>query len=72
MHFDDLMERAFKHMYILRVCKSNGYSLSDLRYPLPLFTYCFLVWAVPAYTKYLSQIDRLYRKGHLHSGTFNR
>ena len=31
-HFDDLMERAVKRMYILRVCKRNGYSVSDLDY----------------------------------------
>ena len=29
-HFDDLMERALKRMHILRVCKRNGYSVSDL------------------------------------------
>ena len=31
-HFHDLMERAVKRMYILRVCKRNGYSVSDLDY----------------------------------------
>ena len=31
-HFDDLMERAVKRMHILRVCKRNGYSVSDLDY----------------------------------------
>ena len=31
-HFDDLMERAEKRMHILRVCKRNGYSVSDLDY----------------------------------------
>ena len=29
---------------------------------LSLFTYCIRVWAVAAYTKYLSQIDRLVRR----------
>jgi len=29
-HFDDLMGRALKRMHILRVCKRNGYSVSDL------------------------------------------
>ena len=31
-HFVDLMERALKRMHILRVCKSSGYSVSDLDY----------------------------------------
>ena len=65
-HFDDLMERALKRMHILRVCKRNGYSVSDLDYLfncliMSLFTYCIRVWGVAAYTKYLSQIDRLLR-----------
>ena len=74
-HFDDLMERAVKHMHILRVCKRNGYSVSDLDYLfncliMSLFTYCIRVWGVAAYTKYLSQIDRLVR-GPFDLGIFN-
>ena len=66
-HFDDLMERALKPMHILRVCKRNGYRVSDLDYLfncliMSLFTYCIRVWGVAAYTKYLSQIDRLLRR----------
>ena len=54
-------------MHILRVCKRNGYIVSDLDYPfncliMSLFTYCIRGWGVAAYTKYLSQIDRLLRK----------
>ena len=37
-HFDELMERALKRMRILRVCKRNGCSVSDLDY---LFNYLF-------------------------------
>ena len=66
-HFDELMERAVKRMHILRVCKRNGYSVSDLDYLfncliVSLFTYCIRVWDVATYTKYLSQIDRLGRR----------
>ena len=66
-HFDDLMERALKRMHILRVCKSNGYSVFDLHYLfnsliMSLFTYCIRVWGVAACTKYLSQIDRLQKR----------
>ena len=61
------MERAVKRMHILRVCKRNGYSVSDLDYLfncliMSLFTYCIRVWDVAAYTKYLIQIDRLLRR----------
>ena len=54
-------------MYIHKVCKRNGYSVSDLDYLfncllIPFFTYCIRVWGVAAYTKYLSQIDRLVRR----------
>ena len=61
------MERALKPMHILRVWKRNGYRVSDLDYLfncliMSLFTYCIRVWGVAAYTKYLSQIDRLLRR----------
>ena len=66
-HFDDLMERALKRMHILRVCRSNGYSVFDLHYLfnsliMSLFTYCIRVWGVAACTKYLSQIDWLQKR----------
>ena len=54
-------------MHILRVCKRNGYSVSDLDYlinchTMSLFTYCIRVWGVAADTRYLSQIDRLLKR----------
>ena len=60
------MERAVKRMYILRVCKINGYSVSELDYLfncliMSLFTYCIRVWVL-LLTKYFSQIDRLVRR----------
>ena len=66
-HFNDLMERAVKRVYIVRVCKRNGYSVSDLDYLfncliMSLLTYCIRVWGVATYTKYLRQIDRLVRR----------
>ena len=50
-HFDDLMERAVKRMHILRVCKRNGFSVSDLDYLfncliVSLFTYCIKAWVL--------------------------
>ena len=66
-HFDDLMDRALKRMHILRVCKNNCYSIFDLHYLfksliMSLVTYCIRVWGVAAYSKYLSQIDRLQKR----------
>ena len=66
-HFDDLMERALTRMHILRMCKRNVYSVSDLDYLfncliMSIFTYCIRVWGVAACTKYLSQINRLLRR----------
>ena len=60
-HFDDLMERALKRMHILRVCKRNGYSVSDLDYLfncliMSLFTHCIRVWGVTAYTNTLVKL----------------
>ena len=48
-HFDDLMERALKRTHILRECKRNGYSVSDLDYLfncliMSLFTHYIRVW----------------------------
>ena len=76
MHFDDLMERALKRMLILRVCKRNGCSVSDLDYLfnsliISLFTYCIRVCGVATYTKYLSQLDRLLRRTLIDLGIFN-
>ena len=66
-HLDDLMERALKCMHILRVCKRNGYSVSDLDYLFnglntSLFINCIRVWGVAAHTKYLNEIDKLLRR----------
>ena len=49
------------------MCKSNGYSVSDLDYLfncliMLIFTYCIRVWGIAAYTKYLSEIERLLRR----------
>ena len=49
------------------MCKSDDYSVSDLDYLFnclirSLFPYCVRVWGVAAYTKYLSEIDRLLRR----------
>ena len=42
-------------VYLILITSLNGPIMS-------LFTYCIRVWGVAAYTKYLSQIDRLLRR----------
>ena len=53
--------------YGLYIIDHNGYSIFDLHYIfncliMSLFTYCIRVWGVAAYSKYLSQIDRLQKR----------
>ena len=59
-HFDDLMERVLKRIHILRVCKRNGCSVSDLDYLfncliMSPFNYSISVWGVAAYTNTLAK-----------------
>ena len=58
------MGEANCSMYILRICKSHGYSLDDhhtLFYSLiiSLFYYAIQIWGVTCCKKYLSNIDRI-------------
>ena len=62
------MERALKHMHILRVCIDIDNPLNCLI--MTLFPNCIKVWGVATYTKYLSQIDRLLRRA-FRLGIFN-
>ena len=49
-------------MHILRVCKRNGYSVSDLDYLFNCLIMSLFSRSVAAYSKYLSQIKRLLRR----------
>ena len=65
--FAYLMGKANGRMYILRICKSHGYSLDDLNtlfYSLimSLFSYAIQVWGVTCYSKSLSNIDRIQKR----------
>ena len=62
--FKFLMDKANSRMYILRTCKSHGYSVDDLHVLfhsliMSIFTYAIQVWGVASFTKYLANIDRL-------------
>ena len=64
LQFDNLLNKAGKRMYILRVCKKYGYSTDCLHYLfhsliMSLFQYAVSVWACASYSKYLHKIDKL-------------
>ena len=66
MHFEDLIRKASSRMYIMRICKYYGlpaHQLDMLFHSLiiSLFLFGIEVWGV-AYKKYLSQIDRLFKR----------
>ena len=62
-HFDYMLSKASSRLYILRVCKYNGFSVDylDLLFKsliLSIFTYAIEVWGGAFYNKYLSRIDK--------------
>ena len=75
-HFDDLMERAVKRMHILRVCKRNGYSVSDLDYLFNCLILCHFLLTVSEFGVLLLIPNTLvkltgYREGPFDLGIFN-
>ena len=64
---DNILSIASSHLYISRVCKFYGLPLDHLHLPftnliLPIFTYAVEVWVCAYYHKYLSHIDRLFKR----------
>ena len=62
-HFDYMLSKASSRLYILRVCKYNGFSVDylDLLFKsliLSIFTHAIEVWGGAFYNKYLSRIDK--------------
>ena len=51
---------TFLHLHVLSFTHNLDYHFNCLI--MSLFTYCIRVWGVAAYTRYLSQIDRLLRR----------
>ena len=67
LHFDNIISKASSRLYILRVCKFYGLPLDHLHLLfisliLPIFTYAVEVWGCAYYHKYLSRIDRLFKR----------
>ena len=60
-------------MYILRVCKSYGYSKDQLNNLLnslvmSVFLYGIEVWGAAYQRQYLDRIDRFFKKAHAYLG----
>ena len=63
-HFDILLSKAGKRMYILRICKKFGNSRENLHYLfntliMSLFRYALPVWGCASYSTYLVNIEKL-------------
>ena len=69
IHVDNLLSKAGRRMYILRVCKSYGYSKNHLNklfetLILSLFYYGIEVWGSALLKKYLERIDQFFRRAY--------
>ena len=67
LHFDNILSKASSRLHILRVCKFYRLPLVHLHILftsliLPIFTYAVEVWGCAYYHKYLSRIDRLFKR----------
>ena len=66
-HFNEIMGKAGGRMYILRVCKYYGFSKKDLdllfhSLIVSALVFGIEVWGCASYNKYLSQIDKLFKR----------
>ena len=67
LHFYNILSKASGRLYILRVCKFYGLPLDYLHLLvtsliLPILAYAVQVWGCAYYHKYLSRIDRLFKR----------
>ena len=67
LHFDNILSKASSRLHILRVCKFYRLPLDHLHILftsliLSIFTYAVEVWGCAYYHKYLSRIDRLFKR----------
>ena len=67
LHVDKLLSKASGRMYILRVCRSYGYSRDQLTKLFQtlissLFTYAIEVWGSALLNKYLKRIDQFFKR----------
>ena len=69
IHIDNMLSKASSRMYILRVCKSYGYSKDQLNnlfnsLVMSVFLYGIEVWGAAYQRKYLDRIDRFLKRAH--------
>ena len=68
-HFEEMMNKASKRMYILRVSKHYGLTTHQLDHLfnsliVSLFTFAVEVWGGASYTKYVIQIDKFINRAY--------
>ena len=66
-HIDSLLQKTGSRMYILRVCKFYGFPMKDLEMLfnsliVSLFFYAIEVWGGAFQSKYLSRIDKFFKR----------
>jgi hypothetical protein len=76
-HFEEMMKKASRRMYILRVCKHYGLSTHQLdllfnSLIVSLFTFTAEVWGGASYNNYVSQIDKFVNRAYINCNTSNR
>ena len=76
-YFEEMMKKASRRMYILRVCKHYGLSTHQLdllfnSLIVSLFTFAAEVWGGASYSKYVSQIDKFVNRAYRNGYTINR
>ena len=69
IHIDNMLSKASSRMYILRVCKSYGYSKDQLNnlfnsLVMSVFLYGIEVWGAAYQRKYVDRIDRFLKRAH--------
>lgn len=74
LHFEEMLRKASRRMYIMRVCKYYGLPIKQLdilfnSLIMSIFTYAIELWGCAFYSKYINQIDkfinRAYRNGYI-------
>ena len=76
-HFEEMMKKASRRMYFLRVCKHYGLSTHQLdllfnSLIVSIFTFAAEVWGGASYNKYISQIDKFVNRAYRNGYTSNR
>ncbi len=69
LQVDALLSKAASRMYIIRVCRSYGYTKENLHLLfetliLSLFHYGIEVWGSSLQNKYLQRIDKFFRRAY--------